>query len=98
MHINLSYLIDWLTRHGPHNHMYQFVASRCVSSTWSKWRKVVNIDKQEKKLYFDEHLVLVLFSSQISSHCFFYLDLQILVLWGFHRFRALVSLQYKEHS
>ena len=51
MHINLSYLIDWLTRHGPHNHMYQFVASRCVSSTWSKWWKMVNIDKQEEKNY-----------------------------------------------
>ena len=37
---------------------------------------MVNIDKQKKKLYFDEHLVLVLFSSQISSHCFIYLDLQ----------------------
>ena len=52
MHINLSYLIDWLTRHGPHNHMYQFVAFRCVSSTLSKWRKMVNIDKQEKKTIF----------------------------------------------
>ena len=41
-----------------------------------KWQKMVNIDKQEKKLYFDEHLGLVLFSSQISSHCFIYLDLQ----------------------
>ena len=37
---------------------------------------MVNIDKQKKKLCFDEHLVLVLFSSQISSHCFIYLDLQ----------------------
>ena len=37
---------------------------------------MVNIDKHKKKLYFDEHLVLVLFSSQISSHCFIYLDLQ----------------------
>ena len=45
-------------------------------STLSKWQKMVNIDKQKKKLYFDEHLVLVLFSSQISSHCFIYLDLQ----------------------
>ena len=41
-----------------------------------KMQKMVNIDKQKKKLYFDEHLVLVLFSSQISSHCFIYLDLQ----------------------
>ena len=41
-----------------------------------KMQKMVNIDKQKKKLYFDEHLVLVLFSSQISSHCFIYLGLQ----------------------
>ena len=52
MHINLSYLIDWLTRHGPHNHMYQFVASSCVSSTLSKLPKMVNIDKRGKKTIF----------------------------------------------
>ena len=53
----------------------------------------MNIDKQEKKLYFDEHLVLVLFSSQISSHCFFDLDLQILVFWGLRRLPWISQVQ-----
>ena len=53
----------------------------------------MNIDKEEKKLYFDEHLVLVLFISQISSHCFFDLDLQILVFLGLRRLPWISQVQ-----
>ena len=79
----LSYLIDWLTRHEPHNHIYldkcqvrllltslshlDTFHPRCQNG--GNWRIFIG-QSSSSVLYFDEHLVLILFDAVNKSSSF----------------------------
>ena len=79
----LSYLIDWLTRHEPHNHIYldkcqirllltslshlDTFHPRCQNG---RNRRIFIRQSSSSVLYFDEHLVLILFDAVDKSSSF----------------------------